>query len=143
MRKNFFAAICFGIFLSGLIFFCPKVEAKELAADTWIYTNSAGTKYYLRDYGAAARSWCYAVVLKVDAAGNAVSLVYRLESGYDGYSVYYGTKSFDVVARDARPTGEKGKISQDTVASIIWNRYVGPMDAERWKRIRENENGRR
>ena len=143
MRKNFFAAICFGIFLSGLIFFCPKVEAKKLAADTWIYTNSAGTKYYLRDYGIAARSWCYAVVIKVDTAGNAVSLVYRLESLDDGYTVYYGTDSSVVTARDDKRTGEKGKVSQNTVASIIWNRYVGPMDAEKWKRIRENEHGRR
>lgn len=138
MRKNFLLVMC-ALMFASLIIFCPKTEA----ADTWIYTNSAGTKYYLRDYGLPARSWCYAIVIRVDNSNNATSLVYRFESGYDGYSVFYGTDSSAVTARNPKPTGEEGKISQNVVASIIWDNYVGPMDAERWARIREREGGGR
>lgn len=139
MRKYFLTVlVCMGLLVAGL----NICHAKNLDKDVWIYTNDAGTQYYLKDYGIAARSWCYALVVRVDKSGNATNLVYRLESGYDGYSVFLGTSSSDVVKRDARSI-EKGKTSGDIVASTIWNKYVGPLDAERWARIDAQEGRRR
>ena len=134
MRKIFLITCCLGLMFAALTY-SPHVDA----TDTWIYTDSNGTKYFLRDYGIAARSWCFATVVKVDRNDNATHLVYRLDSaGMGYYSVYLGTRPYDVFSRDARCI-EKGKISGNVVASIIWNDYVAPIDNERWARIRANE----
>lgn len=135
MRK-IFSMIFMIVILAGSILMIRNSHVD--ASDTWIYTNNSGTKYYLRDYGIAARSWCFAAVVTVDSRSNSTNLIYRFESGIDEYSVYYGTNSHDVVKRDSRCI-EKGTISGNVVASIIWNKYVEPIDAERWARIRERE----
>ena len=133
MRKNLLMmCVCFSVLLAA---FC---QSETEAADIWIYTNGNGTRYYLRDYGIAARSWCFAKVVTVDERDNATNLLYRFESLWDSYSVYYGTKSYDAVKNGATKI-ESGKVSENVVASIIWNNYIGPMDAERWARI-ESQN---
>ena len=58
--------------------------------DTWFYTDADGADYYLRrtDMG---RAWIGGIVVKADADGDAVALVYRFENYPDcPYSIRYG-----------------------------------------------------
>ncbi len=132
MRKIFLLLTCCAVLLIGL----NACHAKNLDNDVWIHTTADGTAYYLRDYGAAARSWCFAHVVTVDTNNAATELIYRFESSMDSYSVYRGSEPVDTVKRDAKPL-ESGKVSDNFIASTIWNNYIRDYDAERLSKIHD------
>lgn len=133
MWKNFLMLTCCAVLLIGL----NVCHAKNLDNDVWIHTTADGTAYYLRDYGAAARSWCFAHVIAVDKNNVATNLVYRFESSSIAtYSVYRGSEPSDAVKRDVKPV-EQGKISENFIASTIWNNYIRDYDAERLSKIHD------
>ena len=139
LKKSFAMVAVFGLLVFGASVFHSQAEA----ADIWIYTSADGTEYYLRDYYLPARSWSFAAVVKVERNNQVTNLAYRFDP-FDGvhYSVYYGTKAYDIISRDAKRI-EEGRIADNPPAAIIWNNYLAPMEAERWARIRANESGRR
>lgn len=129
------------ILLTAIIFFSGQNKIE--AADIWLYTDKNGAEYYLRECSLPARSWSFAHVVKI--SGNTTTdLAYRFEMVGDvHYSVCEGNTSYVFVSRESHPIIEKGKISENPVASKIWYDYLQQMEKERWERIKANESGRR
>lgn len=129
------------ILLTAIIFFCGQNKIE--AADIWLYTDKNGAEYYLREYYLPARAWSFAHVVKI-SGNNITDLAYRFEILNDvHYSVCEGNTSYVFVSRDPHPIIEKGNISENPFAYKIYNDYLAPLVAERNKKFRENENGRR
>ena len=122
--KKFCAALMFVIF-AGLFNFLSTFTVE--AADKWIYTDSNGYEYYVRNADRDARTWASAVVIKV-RNNYSNSLLYIFEAYNDvPYKVfnYRGGYSFDYRNGDCGyPIESSDNIYSSPIATKIWNDYI-------------------
>ncbi len=138
-----FGSIGFLAVIACIYFTCRYIISKEEAnspdrtSGILIHTDKEKNKYYLVEYYSAARTWSFAHVKKVN--GSIVEdLAYRFDCFRDiPYSVYYGTSSADACSRSK--CIENGTINDNVVAHTIWNKYLEPIEKEKWQKINEAE----
>ena len=113
--------LIFGIVAASLI----VENSSANAADTWIYTNSQGEKFYLRKASRDARTWASANIIKVSNKGS-VSLIYIFEAYNDvPYAVYHGSDSLKARMGDLSSPIEKGEsVYNNPLAAMIWDKYI-------------------